>query len=246
MAEIREYVWVFPIVAGVLAVVSLLAPALSNSYVGYITTNLWFWDLYTYNFVGLYTGTVFVPETMVIVPSIITTGIFATGGIVLLVSGMANKSERFELKTVRNLSVLFGVLFIISEILWLIMVTMYFPIETYFPNPDPLTFTITFWNLSTMGYSIPLHNVGFGIIGGFISGGLAFGSAGAAHYYSKERPVKIPEKKEVIPLTKEPSPPVKAEFDTCPECGAKIEDPSTKFCGKCGFELKGVPMTQIP
>ena len=238
MTEIRDYIWVFPIVAGVLAIFSLLAPALSSSYMGFITTNLWFWDLYNYNFLGIYTGTVFVPETMVIVSSLITTAILATGGIVLLVSGMANKSGRFELKTVRNLSLLFGVLFIISDILWLIMVPMNFPIETYFPNPDPLTITITFWNMSAMGGSIPLHNVGFGIIGAFISAGIAFGGMGAAHYYSKERPVKIPEKKEVIPPTKEPSPPVKAEFDTCPECGAKIEDPSIKFCGKCGFEFK--------
>ena len=238
MTEIRDYIWVFPIVAGVFTVVSLLAPALSYSFLGYISTNLWFWGLYNYNFVTVYTGTVFVTETMVIVSSLITTGILATGGILLLLSGMANKSGRFELKTVRNLSLLCGVLIIISDIFWLIMVPMNFPIETYFPNPDPLTITITFWNMSIMGTPFPLHGVGFGVIGGFISAGIAFGSMGAAHYYSKERPVKIPEKKDVMPPTKEPSPPIKAEFDTCPECGAKVEDPSTKFCGKCGFEFK--------
>lgn len=238
MTEIRNYIWVFPIVAGVLTIASLLAPALSNSYFGYISTNLWFWGLYSYNFLTIYTGTVFVTETMVLVFSLITTGILATGGILMLLSGMANKSGRFELETVRNLSLLCGVLFIISDILWLIMVPMNFPIDTYFPNPDPITFTITFWNLSSMGVSIPLHNVGFGVIGVILSATIAFGSTGAAHYYLKKRPVKIPEKKEVIAPTKEPSPPVKTKFDFCPECGAKIEDPSTKFCGKCGFEFK--------
>jgi len=237
MTERRKYVWAFPLIAGILAIVALVTPAVYVNLYGMITANLWFWGLYTYNFGGVITGTEFITETMVLVPSIITTAILATGGIVLLVSGILNKSQRFELKTVRNLSLLFGVLFIISQILWLVMVPMFFPMTQFYPPPGPGEI-LTFWEIGALGITLPLHNIGFGIIGGFVLAALTFGSAGAAHYYSKERPVKIPEKKEVISPTKEPSPPVKAEFDTCPECGAKIEDPSIKFCGKCGFEFK--------
>lgn len=71
MAELKEYVWVFPLVAGVIAIVSLLTPAASMNLMGMLTANLWMWDLYIYDFSAVMgpVGTEFVPETMV--PSLI-------------------------------------------------------------------------------------------------------------------------------------------------------------------------------
>ena len=60
---------------------------------------------------------------------------------------------------------------------------------------------------------------------------------GTAHYFSKQRPEKIP--KTVLPVTpiEKVEPTAKSDFLFCPECGAKIEDPNLKFCGNCGHEL---------
>jgi hypothetical protein len=50
--------------------------------------------------------------------------------------------------------------------------------------------------------------------------------------------VKVPDKKDKILLTKEPTTSETSELKFCPECGAELEDPDIKFCGKCGFDLK--------
>ena len=61
-----------------------------------------------------------------------------------------------------------GVLILASEILWLILVPLFFPMEDYWGVVPP-GFELTFWSMSYMGMSISIHNVGFGIIGGIIA-----------------------------------------------------------------------------
>jgi len=236
MADVKKYVWAIPVIAGILAIVSLLTPVASLNYMGMMTANLWMWDLYTHNFLGLSSSTEFITEPMVMIPSLIATSLIVIGGVGCIASGIILRNND-ELRKGIIPSALMGTLIIVGEFLWLILVPLNFPIEDYFP-PLPPGMSLTFWNLSYSGISISLHIVGFGLIGGFLAAGLAYGGAGAARYYSKERKVIVPEKKEIIPPTKEPPASETLELKFCPECGAKIEDPEIKFCGKCGFELK--------
>jgi hypothetical protein len=238
MVEIRQYIWVFPVVAGVLAIVSLITPAVSMNVVGMLAANLWFWDLYTYSYSGVFSGTEFITEPTVMATNFIITGILATVGILLLAIGVRSKDE-LDLRKIKTPLIAFGVLFIISEILWLIIVPMFFPMVYYWDSVLGMGGTYTFWKWDLgMGMTYNLHTVGFGIIGGFLGAGVAFGGAGAAHYYSKERELKIPEKKEITSPVEKAPPSEKAKFEFCPECGAKIEEDEIKFCGKCGFEFK--------
>ena len=239
MTEVKKFVWVIPIIAGIVAIVSLLTPVASLNYMGMLTANLWMWDLYIHDFSAVLgpSGTGFITEPMVMIPSLIATGLIVIGGVGSLVSGAILKNNDDIRKGIIP-SALMGILFIVGELLWIILVPLNFPMETYFGTIPPGMGTLTFWNISVMGLSMNLHTVGFGFIGGILAAILAFGAAGAASYYSKERKEKIPKKEEISPPTEETSPPEKTEFEFCPECGAKIEDSEIKFCGKCGFEFK--------
>ncbi|GAH38305.1 unnamed protein product, partial [marine sediment metagenome] len=123
-----------------------------------------------------------------------------------------------------------GVVILIAGIVWLSMVPTFFPLTKYYG----ISYPGNFWNFTYMSF----HTVGFGLIGVFLSTFIAFGAAGAAKYYSKEREVIVPEKREIAYPTKGPTASETPELKFCPECGAKIEDPEVKFCGKCGFEFK--------
>lgn len=236
MAEARNYIWIIPLIAGILAIVSLLAPAayFNFRFYGYsIMDNLWLWGLYAAPPYG--TPVEFVPSPLVMIPSIITTALIAVSGSLLIVFA-AKAKGRSKLLPVRNVSIMAGVLILASEILWLILVPLFFPMEDYWGVVPP-GFELTFWSMSYMGMSISIHNVGFGIIGGIIAAVLSFVGMGTAHYFSKQRPEKIP--KTVVPVTpiEKVEPTAKSDFIFCPECGAKIEDPNLKFCGNCGHEL---------
>ena len=236
MADVKKYVWAIPVIAGILAIVSLLTPVASMNYMGILSANLWMWDLYTHNFTGFSSSTEFITEPMVMIPSLIATSLIFIGGVGCLASGFILRKND-ELRKGIIPSALMGTLFIVGEFLWLILVPANFPMGNYFP-PAPPGGSLTFWAVGFGGMSINLHTVGFGLIGGFIAAVIAFGGAGAAHYYSKEREVIVPEKKEIGPPTKEPIASETPELKFCPECGAEIEDPDIKFCGKCGFEFK--------
>ena len=241
MTDVKKYVWVVPIIVGILVIVTLLTPVGSvniPSPFGDLTANLWMWDLYVYDFSATMgpAGTEFVTEPMVMIPSLISTSLIAVGGVGSLASGIILKNNDETRKGIIP-SALMGILFIVGAFLWLILVPANFPMEKYF-GPTPPGGSLTFWNISGFGITMNLHSVGFGLIGTFIAAGLAFGSAGAAYYYSKEREVIVPEKKETAPPTKEPTASETPELKFCPECGAEIEDLEIKFCGKCGFEFK--------
>lgn len=229
MAEIKEYIWIIPLIGGIFAIITLLVPAATMNFMGAATADLWVWGLYNYNIAGNI-GTQF----MVLIPSLITTVIITSSGILLIASSIGLRKTP---KNVRNFSLIAGMLVLVAEALWLIVVPMVFPIEDFFPPLLP-GMTLTFWSWSYSGMGITLHTVGFGIIGGFISAVIAFIGAGVAQYYSKDHEVIIPKKKETVPTIKEPVASETPKQKFCPECGAEIEDGNIKFCGKCGSDLK--------
>ena len=237
MADIKKYIWIIPLVAGIFALIAVVTPAVSMNFLGMLTANLWFWGLYLYDYTGFFSGTDFIMDPLVLIPSLITTILISLSGVLLVAAGAKLKRDNNKLGFVRNFSAISGVLILIGEILWLVMVPMFFPMAYYW-DAVFAPYPYTFWTLNMGIINMNLHAAGFGVIGGFIAAGMAFGAVGAASYYSKERPMKTPKKKEVTPMTKETTSEKEAELKFCPECGAKIEDPNIKFCGKCGFEFK--------
>ena len=240
MAEARNYIWIIPLIAGVLVlIVTLLAPAAYMNWGAYgysIKANLWLWGLYSPPpYGGWWNSGEFVPSPLVMIPSIVTTALIVVSGILLIIFAIIGKA-RSKLSGIRNISIVSGILILASEILWLILVPLFFPMEDYWGVVPP-TMTLTFWNISYMGVSISIHQVGFGIIGGFIAAGLTFLGVGLAHHYSKQRPEKVAKTIEAVLPSEKTEPIVKGDFLFCSECGAKIEDPNLKFCGNCGHEF---------
>ncbi|MFW9826489.1 MAG: zinc ribbon domain-containing protein [Candidatus Thorarchaeota archaeon] len=240
MAEAKNYIWLFPIIAGVLAFVTILTPAGTMNLLGMFTGNLWLWSFYIYDYMSLATGAEFLTDPLVMIPSLITTVLIAVSGVFLIVVGALLKKNKDLRKIVRP-SILLGVLCILSEIIWLVIVPLNFPLEEYL-GPAPPGYTYTFWSMSYMGIGVTLHNAGFGIIGGFLTAILAISGAGVAYYYSKEREPKVRDKIETKISEEKIIPREVAKPKFCPECGVQIDDPSVEFCGNCGYQFEGISM----
>lgn len=184
MSEIRIKIWVFPVVAGTLAILSLLIPVASYNIMGVSIANLWMWGLYVYDYGGVVVGTEFISEPMVMIPSLIATSLIVIAGVASIVSGLILRKtgnlRKFVIPTA-----LMGILFIVGTLVWFIFVPANFPIEAYL-GPPPLGGTMDLWNMTYMGSTVSLHTMGFGLIGGFLAGIIAFGELGLALYYSKK------------------------------------------------------------
>jgi hypothetical protein len=236
MAETKDYVWLFPTIAGILVFITLFTPAGSMNLFGIFTANLWIWDLYVYDYSGLVVGSEFITDPLIMIPSFITTGLLAISGTLIIIFGVLLKRNK-DLRKIVVPSILLGALFIISEIIWLTIVPLNFPLEDYL-GPAPPGYTYTFWSMSYMGITVTLHNIGFGVVGGFLAAILAFSGAGAAYYYSKKPKVTIQDKIETKTSVETKIPLEVAKLKYCPNCGVEIDDLSLKFCGICGYKLE--------
>lgn len=245
MANAREYVWIIPIISAIFGILTLITPTASMSTIFYpFSGNLWLWGLYVTNtYGGFLTAETayFITDILVLIPSLIATALIALSSILILVSSIQLKKNR-DFSSLKTKAIITGLLFMLAEVLWLIMISLFFPVARFMGPPIP-GMTYNFWTVNYSFVSIPLHSPGFGVIGGFIAGGISLVAAGVASHYSKERPVKpVTLKEPVAPVTTEAPQEVEETTATgtifCPECGAKIEDPDAKFCGSCGHEYR--------
>lgn len=183
MSEIKLKVWIFPVIAGTLALLSLLTPVASLNIMGGTIANLWMCGLYIYDYGGVVVGTEFISESMVIIPSLIATSLIFVAGVGSIISGLLiRKSD--NLRRIVIPSALMGILFIVGALVWSVSVPANFPMEAYL-GPTPLGGIMDLWSMTYMGTRVSLHTMGFGLIGGFLAGGLAFVTIGLALYRSK-------------------------------------------------------------
>ncbi len=236
MADVKRFIWLIPLIGGILAIIATIAtPAVSMNFMGMARDNLWMWGFYTLEAAmpGPESVAHFIPNLLGLIISIVVTALIVVSGILLILFAVLSRKGS-RLKLVRNMSIIAGVLIIAGEILWLIMVPANFPYDQYgFWSGYPGDF----WKYCYGPICLNMHNVGFGIIGGFMAAGLAFLAVGMATYYSKERTEKVTKVKEPILPSEEKSTVTKTELLFCSECGSKIEDPNLKVCTNCGHKF---------
>lgn len=184
MSEIKIKIWVFPVIVGTLAIISLLTPVASLNIMGGVKANLWMCGLYVYDYGGVVVGAEFISDPTVMIPSLIATSLIVVAGVGSIVSGLLLRKSGNARKLVIP-TALMGILFIVGALVWYVLVPANFPMEAYL-GPPPLGWTMDLWSMDYMSSSVPLHTIGFGLIGDFLAGGLAFGTMGAALYSSKK------------------------------------------------------------
>lgn len=233
--ETKDYNWVFPLIAGILAIIAILTPTAYFSYGG-VTWSWWMWDLTIMGMVGYDSVSIFITEMDFIIPSIISTSAVFLIAVNLFILSSTTKKRNLSTKNFEVVSLINAVLSISNMIYYIVAMDIAFydgfTIEgTIFPAG------YHFWDV---------FNAGFGIIFPFISATISFIGVGVFRYYSKRKGYIIPQKigtineyiqpkmdyvKEYVPVSKTMGSP-----NFCPECGNKIIHADAKFCTNCGFK----------
>ena len=94
---------------------------------------------------------------------------------------------------------------------------------------------------------------GFGVIGMFLGAALSIIGYGVSKMKGPRRvELIVPMKKEFMPIEREIGMPIKEITEStlnsikfCPNCGHNVISQGQRFCTKCGFELRGIPMAPL-
>lgn len=228
MADIKDYLWVFPIIGAVLGIITFLAPVAdwNMSVYGYsIHWYCWIWGFSTFAASSGYYGTVseqgIITDNGVLAVSIISTIIIAIGIVVLIIGGVQSKRSTKLNINVIIMSSIGALLLLIGPIIWLV--------GADWPIIDPITAPPgeNFWDW---------FDVNFGIIAPFIGAAIAFIGVTLYYYYLKEK-AEIREPKRETVGEKEALKEKPTTLRFCPECGQKIEQEGVTFCPSCGFKF---------
>ena len=233
--ETINYNWVFPLIAGILAIIAILTPTAYFSYGG-VTWSWWMWDLTTMGMVGYDSINTFISEMDFIIPSIITTSAVLLSAVNLFILSSTTRKRNLNTKNYELMSVISAVLSIGIMIYYIAVMDIAFY--------DGLIIEGTIFSA---GYHFwDVFNAGLGIILPFISATISFIGVGVFRYYSKRKDYilqpkistiieyttpKIGTINEYVPVSKTMGSP-----NFCPECGNKIIHADAKFCTNCGFK----------
>ncbi len=228
MGEKHEYVWLIPLIGGILAIISVLTP------VAYFSSGglYWIWWMWSFSVIGgMGYGfeNVIISEMDFMIPSSIITSVMIISIISFLSLAIITKKRKLNTRYFELVLIIIGVL--------LIGITLYylFAIDSAFYDGlvvEGILFPPGFHFWEELDPS-------FGVIGPFLSAISAFIGAGVFRYYSNRRVDLMPpkmgiyEKKRTITKTI-------GGFNFCPECGQKIISEAQHFCMNCGFELQNI------
>jgi predicted RNA-binding Zn-ribbon protein involved in translation (DUF1610 family) len=252
MGNARDYIWVAPLIAGILTLISFFTPAVYGMGYG-IQEYDWMWGLSYVSITGYGSRTFFIPleqPTNYTLP-IFLSGIFPAiiilfGAIIFIFTANKVRIGRKTAKDCANTWIGMGIMMIIGTIIYIIGIdiTMMNLAEyqylQIFPPPALLP---NFWSV---------YSPGFATIAPFIGAALSI-IGGIASKTIKPREVILPMKKELMAPKREIgvtgdeiSKSTLTSFKFCPNCGHKIISQEHRFCTNCGFELRGIPMTPLP
>lgn len=236
--EAGGFVWIFPLIAGICAIIAILAPTASFNMMG-VSWSWWMWDFALMTYIGYPPVSFFISEVDFIIPSIITTSAILLSAVNLFILSGTTKKRKSNTKDFILMSITSAVLSI--------GIMIYYAFAVAFAFNDGVTIEgVTF----PEGYHFWLEfNPGFGMILPFISAVLSFIGLGLFRHYSNQRgdfvPLKTssPPKMDTSPPKSEPVKeytPVSVPMGVrnfCPECGYKLLKANTNFCTNCGFKF---------
>lgn len=165
MAEIKDYIWAFPLIGGIISIIGLFSPSAYWIEMGFFE-NYYMCGLWRANPYGMINEFIFQQE-----PHNLTLPIFIVGFISFLiilictftisVSAIVFKKRNKDIEDLKNTWVIFGILFIIAAIFYImgVEITTNVLIEETHQGTK-----VSFWEV---------YNPGFGVIAPFISGALS-------------------------------------------------------------------------
>ena len=234
--ETKDYIWIIPLVAGVLAIIAIFTPT-AHFGSGGVTWDWLMWDLTTMRVIGYEPISVFMYELDFIIPSIITTSAILLSAVNLFILSNTTRKRNLNTKDFILMSIISAVLSISIMIYYSIaMGTAFYDgvIIEGITFPAGFHFWVEF-------------RPSFGIFLPFISAILSFVGVGLFRYYSNRKDDIIPPRmvtvresvpdktvtvKNYVPVSK----PMGAR-NFCPECGYKLLKANTNFCTNCGFKF---------
>lgn len=232
MAELKDYVWLFPFIGAILVAIGLFTPAAIYHITGSSITEL-YWMHGLIILIGGSDGpdVQFVDKLGLLVPGIISLTLITICTIIMFVSALTHRG-----KETPGSWIALGILLIGGAIYFIAGTAVGFAISRMIELD--ITEWVRFW-----GNRSP----GFAVIAPFIGGGLAILGAilgktiGKQEGISKSKAVSQVEKPVTMPETPALTLSTTHEQDKvirfCPECGTKIEQIGGAFCSVCGFKF---------
>lgn len=222
--DIKEYIWVIPLVSGFLAIIALLLPT-ANFSISILNWDWWMWNFTTMG-AGYDTISSFLSDKDFIMLSIITTSVVLLSAVNLLILSIRTKRRNLNTKYFELTSIISAVLSIGIMIYYIISMDIAF-YDGFTIEGQAFPAGIHFWEM---------FKPSFGIFLSFISAALSFIGAGVFRYYSTRKEDIVPPKmdtvKEHIPVSK-----TMGSYNFCPECGHNILQADANFCTECGFKF---------
>ncbi|MFX0082379.1 MAG: zinc ribbon domain-containing protein [Candidatus Hodarchaeota archaeon] len=231
--EPRDYIWVLPLIGGVLILISFFTPALYADQMG-IEEYYWMWGLWYGSAAGYGSDTLFIATEEpskymmpIFYSGLIPAVLILIGSIILIASSNAVRTGRRDIKNAENGWIGMGIMMIVASIIYIIAIdiTVMNYVEYAYGTLPP---GLDLWDV---------YEPGFAVIAPFIGAVLSIsGSIASKTIKPRREPIFVGEKKEII--TKKPIGEVSHEINFCSECGHQLLYKGSKFCSNCGSEIK--------
>ena len=225
MGKLKDYIWIVPLIGGILTLGAFFAPAL------YMTESnesiyLWMWALVSIQYESYYGGTerdvVFSRNPDILTPSIICSFIIILCILTLIISSFLYRKRMRNSKVNPIVGLGASICIIGFNIAWIVIIEAV--MSSYLSN---------FWSYM---------NPGFGVIGMFIGPVLSIiGYGGAIIGVKQKREIIHPlQERRVVTEVHDPTTattPQISKFKFCSECGTKLSKVNQKFCMECGTRI---------
>lgn len=234
--ETGEFVWIFPLVAGICTLIAILTPTASYTDL-YASWNWWIWN---YSCIYRVIDTpihFFFVELDFIIPSIVTTITLLLSAFNLFILSNTTKKKKFNTKDFALMSIISAGLTIFIMIYYAFAMRMAF-IDGFIIGDISFAPGYFFWSE---------FSPSFGMILPFISSIFSLVGAGLFKHYSNKRYYILPSTREVAPQYVPPKVepviqyiPIVKSAETrmfCHECGKKVIRADARFCTRCGTKF---------